>query len=176
MSDNRLIERDMDMALKANTLPAAAYAHIVTNLPSDHVLTITCFSICSLASVIISAYLRLTAPTHVANSGNTLRSKYQTKENSKTMIIYFSLSLNELLTGIIMVILIYVIYRNDGAVEIKNIGYAAEMLDLVTAYRVLVINVALIYYWSKEKHARKVKNITSHNAEDHFKAMKEMWK
>ncbi|VDK71870.1 unnamed protein product [Cylicostephanus goldi] len=162
--------------LLSQTLPAAAFAYIVTNLPHDHLLTITCFSICSLASVIISAYLRFSAPEHVANSGNTLRSKYQTKENSKTMIIYFSLSLNELVTGVIMVGLIYFVYKNDEAVEIKNISYAAEMLDLVTAYRVLMINVALMYYWSKEKKARKVKNITSPNAEDHFKAMKEMWK
>ncbi|KAK6728698.1 hypothetical protein RB195_006004 [Necator americanus] len=159
------------------TLPAFVFGGTTSKLPPDHVLFILSFSACSVASVAVSAYLRFHKPTRMVGRISSLCSRYQIKENNKTMVIYLSLSLNELITAIIMLVLVYFIYKNYESFELEEGGYAASGLDLVTSYRIVAIHLALMYYWYKEKRTRRTVTIcTSQTAEEYYKTIKEIWK
>ncbi|EYC24974.1 hypothetical protein Y032_0012g1617 [Ancylostoma ceylanicum] len=113
-------------------LPAAVFSFFATKLPPGHVLIILSFSACSLASVAISGYLRFCKSTRVTDANSSLASRFQIKENNKTMVIYFSMSLNELATATMMVVLVCMSYTNHEGFEWNKNGYSVEVLDLVS--------------------------------------------
>ncbi|WKX91324.1 hypothetical protein Q1695_009846 [Nippostrongylus brasiliensis] len=135
------------------------------------------FFVLSLASGMVSTYLRFCKTTRIRDINSSLGSRFQSEENCKTMVIYLTLSLSELLTSLVMVLLMYLMYLRGEGFMIEDAGPMADAADMVGSMRIVVVHGVLIYYYYKRERSRASKSLfMTQNAEDHFKAMNEIWK
>uniref|UniRef100_A0A1I7XUI0 Transmembrane protein n=1 Tax=Heterorhabditis bacteriophora TaxID=37862 RepID=A0A1I7XUI0_HETBA len=91
----------------------------------------------------------------IYHSVMTTHRRFQAEENNKTTPLYLSLSLNELASGLIMFVFVYLMQQNGDKFAFETKNLPADMVDLIGSYRILFINVAVTYYWFKDKRTRK---------------------
>ncbi|VDL85178.1 unnamed protein product [Nippostrongylus brasiliensis] len=111
------------------------------------------------------------------NRNSSLGQRFQIAEMTRTSPIYLFISVDEAICITIMSIIGFLMLDRDNTDVIAT----SDVLVHVGAWRIIFINLALIYYsFSLKKtrltvltHMRKTQHQTT---ADHFKELKEMWK
>ncbi|EYB98550.1 hypothetical protein Y032_0130g1536 [Ancylostoma ceylanicum] len=131
----------------------------------------------SLSCFIIALFIR----HHRTSSGRvtqmaSLQKKYQDKENGRTVPIYTLISMNELVSCSAAIVTV-VLFENG---HMSGVGVMSpdllSILEMVTAYRILFINVVTLYncfIWRRYQNKELVNN---HSRRDqYFQQLQDFW-
>ncbi|KAK6018447.1 hypothetical protein OSTOST_15970, partial [Ostertagia ostertagi] len=115
------------------------------------------------------------------NRNSSLGQRFQVAETNRTSPIYLSISVNESICIVAMSIIGFLMLRRDNTEVIASDDVLVHLVDTFGAWRIVFINLTLIYYSVVEKRSRKMvmahmmKN-PNESTVDHFTGLKAMWK
>ncbi|PIO65055.1 hypothetical protein TELCIR_13295, partial [Teladorsagia circumcincta] len=111
-------------------LPPIVINVVVDQIWSNQLVSFLSFFIFSFASVVLSMYLRCYKSSHVGDVNTSLGSRYQNQENCKTMVIYLTISLTEVVSCIVMIVLIYIMHRKHEDFTFENKNFLDDAMYL----------------------------------------------
>uniref|UniRef100_A0A7I4XZH3 Serpentine receptor class gamma n=1 Tax=Haemonchus contortus TaxID=6289 RepID=A0A7I4XZH3_HAECO len=157
-------------------LPPLFINMVIDLIWANQLISFLSFFVFSFASVVVSMYLRCYKLSHMGEVTTSLASRYQNQENCKAMVIYLSVSLSEVFSCIVMIVLFYLMHRRDDDYTFDRNSILDDAMYLISSYRIICVHAVLIYYWYRRRRSITVKTIlTSQNTDVHFNTMKRLW-
>lgn len=132
-------------------------------------------------SLIASIAVRKRAMNLWQNRNSSLGQRFQVAEMNRTSPIYLFISVNESLSITAMSVIGFLMLDQDNANAIASDDFLVHLVDLLGAWRIVFINLTIIYYCFVEKKNRlsvRTHFTKSHvdSTADHFTGLKDMWK
>ncbi|WKY13256.1 hypothetical protein Q1695_004237 [Nippostrongylus brasiliensis] len=177
-SDNVAVPLLIFAAVIAVTFGVGYMANVYSN---NQIPLITVCTVAGFLSLILATVVWKRAKTLWNNRNSSLGQRFQIAEMTRTSPIYLFISVDEAICITIMSIIGFLMLDRDNTDVIATSDVLVHVIDVVGAWRIIFINLALIYYsFSLKKtrltvltHMTKTQHQTT---ADHFKELKEMWK
>ncbi|KAK5966560.1 hypothetical protein GCK32_003072 [Trichostrongylus colubriformis] len=110
------------------------------------------------------------------SQGFSLQKRFQDKENGCTVPIYTCISANELLVTVALSSL-YAMKSNSKNLSAETDSTMNDLIDVIDAYRILFINIAILFNWIIWKRNQKRIFIEHHaDGAEYFRQLQISWK
>uniref|UniRef100_A0A7I5ECT3 DUF2254 domain-containing protein n=1 Tax=Haemonchus contortus TaxID=6289 RepID=A0A7I5ECT3_HAECO len=137
-------------------------------------------TIFGLVSLIIAIIVWSRAKHLLRNRNSSLGQRFQIAETNRTSPVYLSISLNESISITAMSIVGFLMLQRDNTDVIASDDVLVDLVDALGAWRIIFINLVLIYYSFMTRRSRKL--IIAHMARDsnvstadYFTGLRKMW-